>query len=55
MDIQNLSKTPVGETLFALAYRSQSLIVAKIGTPSYRVLSFNEIINYKGPKGSLNL
>jgi len=48
-------RTPIGETPFALTYGMKAMILAEVGSPSFRVAHYNPGLNEEGINLHLNL
>ena len=49
------ARTPIGETLFRLAYRSEAVVPAKVGLTSYIVKNYDESRNNEAIRLQLDL
>lgn len=49
------TRTPTGATPFSLAYSSEAVIPAEVGSPSFRVVHYNPGLNDEGIKLNLDL
>ena len=49
------TRTPIGETLFRLAYRSEAVVPAKVGLTSYIVKNYDESRNNEAIRLQLDL
>ncbi|XP_074342311.1 uncharacterized protein LOC141679824 [Apium graveolens] len=47
--------TSTGETPFKLAYGREAVLLIEVGSPSHRVINFNEVANEKGLRTNMEL
>lgn len=52
---QTTPRTTTGETPFKLCYGTKAVILVEIGSPSFRMVNFNELTNEEGLRTNLDL
>ncbi|XP_074323487.1 uncharacterized protein LOC141660402 [Apium graveolens] len=54
-DLRTSPRTSTGETPFKLAYGTEAMLPIEVGSPSHRVINFDEITNEEGLRTNIDL